>query len=239
MVEEGGIWSMVFTGDWIALAILIVLVAMSVLSWALIVAKTVQLRRLRSENAFFQDNYKRRATLREIADVAARLRVSPLARMCEGSYREINAFRGSIEKSAGAGAGRDLPDKLMLSPDYRDRLLEHLGRSQERVYNDQIALIERGLPLLAMTSSSAPFIGLFGTVLGIIGAFRNIGMTGVTSLAVVAPGISEALVATAAGLFTAIPALVAYNLFRNQIRESSTEMKNFALDFTNRLDRML
>jgi len=237
MVEEGGIWSMVFTGDWIALAILILLVAMSVLSWALIVAKTVQLRRLRSENAFFQDNYKRRATLREIADVAGRLRVSPLARMCEGSYREINAFRSGIEKSGGAG--RDMPDKLLLSPDYRDRLLEHLGRSQERVYNDQIAQIERGLPLLAMTSSAAPFIGLFGTVLGIIQAFRNIGMTGVTSLAVVAPGISEALVATAAGLFTAIPALVAYNLFRNQIRESSTEMKNFALDFTNRLDRML
>ena len=237
MVEEGGIWSMVFTGDWIALAILVVLVAMSVLSWALIVAKTVQLRRLRSENAFFQDNYKRRATLREIADVAARLRVSPLARMCEGSYREINAFRSSIEKSAGAG--RDMPDKLMLSPDYRDRLLEHLGRSQERVYNDQLAQIERGLPVLAMASSSAPFIGLFGTVLGIIQSFRSIGMTGVTSLAVVAPGISEALVATAAGLFTAIPALVAYNLFRNQIREYSTEMKNFALDFTNRLDRML
>jgi biopolymer transport protein TolQ len=237
MAEQGGIWSMVFTGDWIALAIILLLVAMSVLSWALIVAKTVQLRRLRNENAFFQDNYKRRATLREIADVAGRLRVSPLARMCEGSYREINAFRSSIEKSAVAG--REMPDKLLLSPDYRDRLLEHLGRSQERVYNDQNAQLERGLPVLAMISSSAPFIGLFGTVLGIIGAFRNIGVTGVTSLAVVAPGISEALVATATGLFTAIPALVAYNLFRNAIRESSTEMKNFALDFTNRLDRML
>jgi biopolymer transport protein TolQ len=99
--------------------------------------------------------------------------------------------------------------------------------------------MERGLPVLAMISSSAPFIGLFGTVLGIIGAFRDIGLTGVTSLAVVAPGISDALVATAAGLFTAIPALVAYNLFRNAIRDLSTDMKNFALDFTNRLDRML
>jgi len=214
-------------------------VAMSVLSWALIVSKSVQVRRMRNENAFFLDNYKRRATLREISEVAGRLRASPLARMCEGSYREIHAFRGSIEKSAGAPPARDMPDKMLLSPDYRDRLLEHLGRSQERVYNDQTSQMERGLPTLAMISSSAPFIGLFGTVLGIIQAFRNIGLTGVTSLAVVAPGISEALVATAAGLFAAIPALVAYNLFRNGIRESSTEMKNFALDFTNRLDRML
>jgi biopolymer transport protein TolQ len=230
-------WSLVFTGDWIALAILILLLAMSVFSWALIVAKGVQFRRVRGENQFFQDTYRRKSTLREIADVAGRLRVSPLARMCEGSYREINAFRASLEKSAGAG--REVPEKMLLSPDYRDRMLEHLGRSQERVFNDQSATLERGLPLLAMISSASPFIGLFGTVLGIIGAFRNIGITGVTSLAVVAPGISEALVATAAGLFTAIPALVAYNIYRNGIRDLSTDMKNFALDFTNRLDRML
>lgn len=237
MPESNGMWSLVFTGDWIALAILILLLAMSVFSWAIIVAKALQYRRVRSENSFFQDSYRRKSTLREIADVAGRLRASPLARMCEGSYREINAFRSSLEKSAGAG--REVPDKLLMSPDYRDRMLEHLGRSQERVYNDQSASLERGLPMLAMISSSAPFIGLFGTVLGIIGAFRNIGITGVTSLAVVAPGISEALVATATGLFTAIPALVAYNIYRNGIRDLSMDMKNFALDFTNRLDRML
>ena len=237
MSQSDGIWSFVFTGDWIALAILILLLAMSVFSWAIIVAKGVQFRRVRGENYFFQDTYRRKSTLREIADVAGRLRVSPLARMCEGSYREINAFRSSLEKTAGTG--REVPDKLLLSPDYRDRMLEHLGRSQERVFNDQSATLERGLPLLAMISSASPFIGLFGTVLGIIGAFRNIGVTGVTSLAVVAPGISEALVATAAGLFAAIPALVAYNIYRNGIRDLSTDMKNFALDFTNRLDRML
>src|SRR3972149_2206252 len=224
MSQSDGIWSFVFTGDWIALAILILLLAMSVFSWAIIVAKGVQFRRVRGENYFFQDTYRRKSTLREIADVAGRLRVSPLARMCEGSYREINAFRSSLEKTAGPG--REVPDKLLLSPDYRDRMLEHLGRSQGRVFNDQSATLERGLPLLAMISSAAPFIGLFGTVLGIIGAFRNIGVTGVTSLAVVAPGISEALVATAAGLFAAIPALVAYNIYRNGIRDLSTDMKN-------------
>jgi biopolymer transport protein TolQ len=237
MPEADGVWSLVLTGDWVALAILIVLLAMSVLSWAIIVAKGLQFRRVKSENQFFQDSYRRKSTLREIADVAGRLRISPLARMCEGSYREINAFRASLEKPGGAP--REVTDKVLMSPDYRDRMLEHLGRTQERVYNDQHGAMERGLPILAMVSSSAPFIGLFGTVLGIIGAFRNIGITGVTSLAVVAPGISEALVATAMGLFTAIPALVAYNLFRNSIRDLSTDMKGFALDFTNRLDRML
>ena len=237
MPAADGMWSLVFTGDWVALAILVLLLAMSVLSWAIIVAKAVQFRRVKSENQFFQESYRKKSTLREIAESAGRLHVSPLARMCEGSYREINAFRASLEKTAGAA--REVPEKLLLSPDYRDRMLEHLGRSQERVYNDQNASLERGLPVLAMISSSSPFIGLFGTVLGIIGAFRDIGLTGVTSLAVVAPGISEALVATAAGLFAAIPALVAYNLFRNGIRDLSTDMKNFALDFTNRLDRML
>lgn len=237
MSEADGVWSLVLTGDWVALAILIVLVAMSVLSWAIIVTKTMQFRRVKSENLFFQDAYRKKSTLREIADVAAKLRASSLARMCEGSYREIGAFRASLEKSGAPP--RDLSDKMLLSPDYRDRMLEHLGRNQERVYNDQSAALERGLPLLAMISSASPFIGLFGTVLGIIGAFRDIGITGVTSLAVVAPGISEALVATAAGLFAAIPALVAYNLFRNAIRGMSLDMKGFALDFTNRLDRML
>ena len=237
MSEADGVWSFVLTGDWVALAILLILLVLSVLSWSIIVAKTVQFRRIKGESQFFQDAYRRKSTLREIADVAAKLRSSPLARMCEGSYREINAFRASLEKTGAPQ--RDLSDKLLLSPDYRDRMLEHLGRSQERVYNDQSAALERGLPILAMISSASPFIGLFGTVLGIIGAFRNIGITGVTSLAVVAPGISEALVATAAGLFAAIPALVAYNLFRNSIRDMANDMKGFALDFTNRLDRML
>ena len=88
-------------------------------------------------------------------------------------------------------------------------------------------------------SSSAPFIGLFGTVLGIIDAFAGIGTAGVTSLAVVAPGISVALVATAAGLMAAIPALIAYNIYRNRLRELNMQMKNFALDATNRLERLL
>ena len=109
----------------------------------------------------------------------------------------------------------------------------------ERVYNQQNLLLERRLSFLAMVSSSAPYIGLFGTVLGIIDAFSDIGTTGVTSLAVVAPGISEALIATAAGLMAAIPALIAYNLFRNRLRDLNTQMKNFALDVTNRMERLL
>ncbi|MCZ6552657.1 MAG: MotA/TolQ/ExbB proton channel family protein [SAR324 cluster bacterium] len=237
MLESGSIWSLVFTGDWVSLLVLTVLAGMSVLSWAIILIKWVQFRRIRGENNFFKESFKRRSTLRDISEIANRLHISPLARMFEGSYRELNTFRSNIEKVAGTT--RDSADKLLMSPDYRDRLLVRLNRAQERIYNDQYAHLDRWLPMLAMVSSSAPFIGLFGTVLGIIDAFRNIGLSGLTSLAVVAPGISEALVATAGGLVAAIPALVAYNLYRNSIRDVSIEMKNFALDITNRLDRML
>ncbi|MFI5400658.1 MAG: MotA/TolQ/ExbB proton channel family protein, partial [SAR324 cluster bacterium] len=123
--------------------------------------------------------------------------------------------------------------------DARERFLDTLGRTLERIYNQQTQLLERRLPVLATVSSSAPYVGLFGTVLGVIAAFRDIGVSGVTSLAVVAPGISEALVATAAGLATAIPALIAYNSFRNRVRDVSASMKNFALDITNRMERLL
>jgi len=102
--------------------------------------------------------------------------------------------------------------------------------------NDQFALIEKRLNVLATISSAAPFIGLFGTVLGIIRSFQNIGTSGVTSLAAVAPGISEALIATAAGLLAAIPALMAYNHFRNSARKQANDMRDFSMELANRIE---
>ena len=236
MGQGVGLWSLLIGGDWVASGILLILAGMSVGSWAVILIKWIQFRQVRGENEFFQDIFARKPTHREISDSAKRLRISPLARMYEGSYREVISYRTDIEKSAGsAKAGQD---KLQIAVYFRERLLERLLRTQDKNYNAQSVTLERRLPMLATVSGAAPFIGLFGTVLGIIDAFRSIGMSGVTSLAVVAPGISEALVATAAGLFAAIPALVAYNVFRNTIRETSTELKNFALEITNRLDKI-
>ena len=117
--------------------------------------------------------------------------------------------------------------------------MTYISRRLETIYNQQNIILESRLPFLATVSSSAPFLGLLGTVLGIIDAFQNIGQMGVTSLAVVAPGISVALITTAAGLLAAIPALIAYNAYRSRIREISVDMKNFALEVTNRFERLL
>lgn len=219
-------WSLAIGGNWLATFILLILLVMSILSWAVIVAKGLQIRASAGQNRHFYSIYLRDQPLSNLHSMAQKFSTSPLARMFEVSYREINVFRGQVEKGNAP-------------PDARERLMLNLSRSLERVYNQQNLALERWLSLLAMVASSAPYIGLFGTVLGIIDAFSSIGTTGVTSLAVVAPGISEALVATAAGLMAAIPALIAYNLYRNRLRDLNTQMKNFALDVSNRLERLL
>jgi len=219
------VWSYLSTANWFALTILGLLIFMSALSWAIIVLKALQFRQVAAENEYFLQALAREQALTSLYSLAQNLDSSPLARLYESGYREISAFRQRIEKAQMTNT--------------RERFLDALGRTLERIYNQQTQVLERRLPVLATVSSSAPYVGLFGTVLGVIAAFRDIGVSGVTSLAVVAPGISEALVATAAGLATAIPALIAYNTFRNRVRDISTSMKNFALDITNRLERLL
>ena len=226
MTDNGSIWSLIFTGNWFALALLALLMLLSATSWAIIFAKGIQLRRVRAENNHFYLLFRREKSINEVFNASQKFTQAPLARLFDGSYRELSVFRQSMENTKVAS-------------DARDRLMESLSRRLESVYNQQSSILENRLGFLAIVSSASPYLGLFGTVLGIIDAFRNIGMMGVTSLAVVAPGISEALVATAAGLMAAIPALVAYNLYRNQIRELSVQMKNFALEVTNRLERLL
>ena len=219
-------WSLIFTGNWLALIILVILLLMSVHSWTVIVTKWLQIRRTVAENRHFYSVFQRDQPLATLYGLSQKFAASPLAKMFEASYREINLFREQIEHGAVSSASRE-------------RLMTNVSRSLERAYNQQNQRLERRLPSLAAVSSSAPFIGLFGTVLGIIDAFAGIGTAGVTSLAVVAPGISVALVATAAGLMAAIPALIAYNIYRNRLRELNMQMKNFALDVTNRLERLL
>lgn len=214
------------TGNWLTVVILAILAMMSILSWTIIIVKWLQIRSTVAQNRHFYSVYLRDQPMANLFSMAQKFNASPMAKIFEISYREINAFRKQMEKGDAAG-------------DIRERLMLNLSRSMERVYNQQNLRLESRLSFLAMVSSSAPYIGLFGTVLGIIDAFSDIGTTGVTSLAVVAPGISEALVATAAGLMAAIPALIAYNLFRSRLRDLNTQMKNFALDVINRMERLL
>lgn len=230
MVENssgGGILSMVFSDNWTALLILLILMFMSALSWAVMIVKWLQFRRVRAENGHFYHYFQGDHPLSDIFNISQKFESSPLAKMFASSFREITAFRKSMEEKQGQPA------------DMRERLILALSRRLESTYNVQSEQLEARLSILATVSSASPFIGLFGTVLGIIDAFRGIATMGVTSLAVVAPGISEALVATAAGLMAAIPALIAYNFGRNRVREFSMQMKNFALEVTNRLERLL
>jgi biopolymer transport protein TolQ len=159
-----------------------------------------------------------------VAAAAKKLRESPLAQLYVAAYHEMPG-------------GHDL-DALV--DDGEEASTERLTAAERAMRSSaalEIAKLERYLPFLATTASACPFIGLFGTVVGVMNSFHGIGAQGSASLAVVAPGISEALVATAAGLGAAIPAVIGYNYFVNRVKHWATEMEGFALDMLNLLSR--
>ncbi len=227
LFDEKGIFGLILQGSWITHLVLLVLLLMSSISWAIIFLKWFQFRRIASENDKFLEVFHKEAKLEQINNSALQFRFSPLARIFESSYQEIVNFREKVKNQR---------TKYRSSKEILDRLNQRLTRISDLNINQQYSLLNQRLSPLASISSAAPFIGLFGTVLGIIDAFQGIGVSGVTSLAVVAPGISEALVATAAGLLAAIPALMAYNYYRHSSRQASDLMQNFSLELSNRME---
>jgi biopolymer transport protein TolQ len=221
-----GILALVWNSGPIAKVVLLVLLVFSIVSWALIVDKAWQLRRVRRQTVEFLKAFREGRRPSIIHSAARRLRESPLAQLYTAAYQEI---AGLSEMS-----DRVLDDADEGLPQER---LESVHRALRRSTAHEIAQLERYLPFLATTASSTPFIGLFGTVWGVIAAFHGIGQQGSASLAVVAPGISEALIATAAGLGAAIPAVIGYNYFVNRVRHWATEMDGFTLDLLNLLSR--
>jgi biopolymer transport protein TolQ len=161
-----------------------------------------------------------------VHSAARKFRDSPLAQLYSAAYAEISGLPDGTDPVIDDG-DEGLPTER----------LESVHRAMRRAAGLEVAALERYLPFLATTASAAPFIGLFGTVFGIMSAFHGIGTQGSASLAVVAPGISEALVATAAGLGAAIPAVMGYNYFVNRVRHWATEMDGFILDLLNILSR--
>jgi biopolymer transport protein TolQ len=161
-----------------------------------------------------------------VHSAARKFRESPLAQLYAAAYAEISGLPEGSDPVIDDG-DEGLPTER----------LEAVHRAMRRAAGLEVAALERYLPFLATTASAAPFIGLFGTVFGIMSAFHGIGTQGSASLAVVAPGISEALVATAAGLGAAIPAVMGYNYFVNRVRHWATEMDGFILDLLNILSR--
>ncbi len=207
MVQESG------PAAWVVLAILVLF---SIFSWTVIFAKMSSLSGARKTNWRFLRAFRKAPALDAVMVASEQYRPSPLVSVFDFGYEEV-------ERQVKAH-GR-LNNRTAL-----ERALQ-LGVSEE------VAKAERNMHWLAITASVSPFVGLLGTVLGIIRTFNALGHQGATSLAAVGPGISEALVATALGLFAAIPAALFYNLFGNRIREMGARLDDFALEFLNLAER--
>jgi biopolymer transport protein TolQ len=217
-----------------AKVVLGLLVLFSLLSWAVILIKGRELARARRQSAEFLRAFRKRgASLREIHGAAQRLSASPLAGVFLAGYAEIES---QIRPADNPGA-HGVAIAQGAEPRNRLRSLPSLERSLSRAVHQEIASAARLSPFLATTASATPFIGLFGTVWGIMVAFQDIGLTGSTSLVTVAPGIAEALINTAAGLGAAIPALLAYNYFAQRLRQWRVRLDDFALEFLNLSER--
>lgn len=209
--------------------VLLVLLVFSVVSWTLILYKWRFFRKQEAADGRFLDAFQRyddplKATREIPAHRGSRIAaVYSEAVLC---YQHAGAVRsgGTLLAAGSVGAAEAMP-----AQHYVERVMEH-------AVQDQISRMESYLSFLATTGNITPFIGLLGTVLGIIDAFREIGTQGTASIAAVAPGVAEALVATAAGLFTAIPAVIAYNYFLSRVRRQTFRLDRFVIDLTNTLE---
>ena len=209
----------------VVLAVFVILIFFSVVSWAIIFFKLFQIHKANSESVRFMDFFWKTKRFDTIAAQADRFSSSPLVMLFNEGYSELKQVMDGDAKPEQTGVSTDLGD------------IENVTRALRRATNQEINRLEKYTTFLATTGSASPFIGLFGTVWGIMVAFEGIGRTGSASLAVVAPGISEALRATAIGLIAAIPAVMAYNHFQHKIRVLVKEMDSFSTEFLNIVQR--
>ncbi len=205
----------------VAKLVLVVLLVFSLLSWVVIFQKAVLLQRSRAATERFRAAFRRATDWRELKQQENFYVQSPLLGLFHAGYAEV-----TYQLRVPAAGGRA-----------QVRSMEAVERSLQRASVVEMGRMDRYLGVLATIAAVSPFIGLFGTVWGIIDAFKDIGTTGNANLATVAPGISEALVATAVGLMAAIPALMAYNFFQGQLKQWQTELDDFALEFISVSER--
>jgi biopolymer transport protein TolQ len=214
------IWTAFFQSGWVGKSVLAILLFFSVGSWAVMIAVSQRFRRSQLATRRFIPLFRKARRLADVQSALGALTASSLVGLFRAGYAEIEA------QLAHAADGEQIV-----------RSLDSVERSLIRATRIEVARLSRFVPFLATTAAATPFIGLFGTVWGIMGAFGNIGATGSTSITAVAPGISEALINTAAGLFAAIPALIAYNHFVQRLRQARGEMEDFTLEFLNLTER--
>lgn len=221
------LWDLVFQAGPVVKLVLLILVYFSLVSWAIIFYKFAVVQKAIKESERFLDFFWSKKRFDAIGQGVKGFSNSPLAILFREGYHEMLQLR---KKSADPVEKGDFSIELDAT--------ENVARALRRATTQETHRLEKYLTFLATTGSATPFIGLFGTVWGIMDAFQGIGETGSASLAVVAPGISEALVATAIGLAAAIPAVMGYNHFLNKVNVLIGEMDNFSQEFLNIVERM-
>ena len=226
---------MISNAGFVVQMVMLTLLFFSITSWALIIIKFRYLKRAFKDSSQFVEFFWKCRDLSDAFSMAKKLSASPVARIFRVGYVELNKV-SRVSREGGKAAARRGGEKTG-TINGQGAGTENVKRALRRATNAEMARMTQMVPFLATTGNTTPFIGLFGTVWGIMNSFHGIGLSGSASLAVVAPGISEALVATAAGLAAAIPAVIAFNHFSNRIGVLETELNNFSADFLNIVER--
>ncbi len=231
-LSDHSLWAIVLEAGWVVKGVLLILLLFSIICWGIILTKSITLSRARKDTQLFFDAFRESRKFSILYAEARQLDASPLAQVFKSGYSELNRMSRlqSEHQKASADASQE--------PEYERTAMDNITRSLQQAVTAEQTRLERGVNFLATTGSSAPFIGLFGTVWGIMESFRQIGIMKSASLAVVAPGIAEALVATAAGLAAAIPAVIFYNYFLTRINTIVTDMDNFSAELINIIERI-
>ncbi len=212
---------------------LLILIAFSVITWGVIFYKWGTIKRCSINTENFLETFWSGKSMDHIYAEAKKYAGSAVAKIFQSGYVELQRLmERERQKSPSTNTS---PDVLRTAPP--ESSITNLERAVSRASRSETIRLERSLGFLATTGSTSPFIGLFGTVWGIMTAFQNIGLAGGASIATVAPAISEALIATAVGIAAAIPAIMAYNYYTHQVRSLKAQMDNFASDFLNIVKR--
>lgn len=224
--RQESVLDMVLGSGLVVRVVLIILLMFSVGCWGIALAKSREMRRARRQSERFVEIFWDAKNLSAIQAASVDLKESPVAQVFRGGYQELQR----VNKAKRSNPGGDDDTAELFGT-------HNVQRAITRARTQEVTRLERGLTFLATTASTAPFIGLFGTVWGIMTAFRGLSTTTSSSIQAVAPGIAEALIATAVGLAAAIPAVVMYNRFARQVRVLTAEMDTFASEFLNIAER--
>ena len=222
---------MIFHAGPVGQFVMLTLLMFSIVSWSIVFMKYRLFKKVRVDREDFLETFWSSTNLSSAHKTAPDYEYSPEAAVFFAGYTELQ----KINKMRNRKEGQEIRESL----DMQLATMDNLKRSMRKAHVQHINQLGSSLPFLATTGSATPFIGLFGTVWGIMASFHDIGQRGSASLAVVAPGISEALVATAAGLAVAIPAVIAYNHFSNKLDGVDAEIEHFSTDFLNLVERDL